>query len=278
MERRILLIECPDRKGLVHQVTGVLYRHGLNVTGNAEFVDRLNGRFFMRTEFEGPPGRGPDEKELRDVLPEGHTIRLVSAGKKRVVILVSKEPHCVGDLLVRHAYDQLPAEILAVVGNHERLRPLVEGFGVPFHHVPSEGRSREAHEAALEKLLGPLRPDLLVLAKYMRILGPSFVARFERRIVNIHHSFLPAFVGAQPYRQAYERGVKIIGATAHFVTSDLDQGPIIAQSVVAVDHSHDAEDMAQRGMDAEKTALARGLQLVLEDRVFVSGNRTVVFE
>jgi len=278
MPQQLLLIECPDRKGLVHEVTGVLYRHGLNVTGNAEFVDRTNNKFFMRTEFEGGLDQRPGLEELRAILPEGHRIKLVETRKKRIAILVSKEPHCLGDLLIRHAYDQLHAEIVTVIGNHDRLKSLVEKFGIPFQLVSAENKTREVHEAELLKAIEPYAPEYLVLAKYMRILSPTFVSRYDQRIVNIHHSFLPAFAGAQPYKQAYERGVKIIGATAHFVTGDLDQGPIIAQSVVPVDHSHGARDMAQRGMDVEKIALARALNLVLEDRVFVSGNRTVIFE
>ena len=278
MPRQVLLIECPDRKGLVHEITGVLYCHGMNVTGNAEFVDRINNRFFMRTEFEGALDQRPEVAELRALLPEGHRVRLAECRKRNIVLLVTREPHCLGDLLIRHAFGQLSANIQAVIGNRERLRPLVEKFNIPYHFLPSDGLTRGAHEAGLLKVLEPLAPEYLVLAKYMRVLSPDFVARYEQRIVNIHHSFLPAFAGAEPYRQAYERGVKIIGATAHFVTADLDQGPIIAQSVIPVDHSQGAQDMAKLGMDVEKVALARALRLVLEDRVFVSGNRTIIFE
>jgi formyltetrahydrofolate deformylase len=158
------------------------------------------------------------------------------------------------------------------------LAPLAERFGIPFHHIGHEGRDRAAHEAEILEVVERYQPDYLVLAKYMRVLTPAFVDRFVRRIVNIHHSFLPAFAGASPYQQAYERGVKIVGATAHFVTADLDQGPIIAQDVIPIDHTHGPAEIAQAGRDVEKIVLARGLRLVLQDRVFVSGNRTVIFD
>lgn len=180
--------------------------------------------------------------------------------------------------MLRHASGELEADVVAVLSNHRELGVLARRFGVRFIAVPSEGIDRAAHERALEAQLSRLRPEFLVLAKYMRILSPELVSRYAGRIINIHHSFLPAFVGAQPYRQAAERGVKIIGATAHFVTEELDQGPIISQGVVPVDHSHGVRDMAQAGRDVEKIVLARALKLVFEDRIFVSGNRTVIFD
>ena len=190
--------------------------------------------------------------------------------------MATKEYHCLGDLLLRHAHDDLGAEIQAVVANHALLEPLVRRFGVPFRLVSHEGIGREDHEAALLEALNGFDPEFVVLAKYMRILGPSFIGRYPRRMVNIHHSFLPAFVGPSPYRQAARRGVKIIGATAHFVTELLDEGPIIAQSVIPVDHTVTAEEMARAGRDVEKIVLAQALRLVFEDRVFLSGNRTVI--
>jgi formyltetrahydrofolate deformylase len=167
---------------------------------------------------------------------------------------------------------------MAVAGNHATLGPLAERFDVPFHHVPHEGLERAAHEQAVVEVIDSYAPEFVVLAKYMRVLTPAFVARYRGRIINIHHSFLPAFIGASPYRQAFERGVKIIGATAHFVTDSLDEGPIIAQAVTPVDHTHTAADMAQAGRDVEKVVLARALRLVFEERVLVSGNRTVIFD
>lgn len=278
MPTHILLIDCPDEKGLVHRVTGVLYRRGGNVISNHEFVDRNAGQFFMRTEFSGELEPGEMVRELREVLPAAASIRLADNVPRRIVVLATKEPHCLGDLLIRHEYGELNARILAVIANHETLRSLVERFGLPFHHVSHLEMDREEHEAAILDLLNGYAPDYVVLAKYMRILSPEFVRQHERRMINIHHSFLPAFMGAQPYHQAFERGVKIIGATAHYVTAGLDTGPIIAQSVIPIDHGYTAADMARAGRDVEKIVLARALKLVFEERVFLSGNRTIIFE
>jgi formyltetrahydrofolate deformylase len=274
----ILLIDCPDETGLVHRITGVLFRHGGNVVSNHEFVDRIAGHFFMRTEFSGDLDPLPVVTELKAILPAAATIRLADAVPRRIVVLATKEPHCLGDLLIRHEYGELNASIAAVIANHDTLGSLVERFGIPFHHVGHENIDREEHEAAVSKLLAEYDPEYIVLAKYMRILSPEFVAPYPARIINIHHSFLPAFMGAQPYRQAFERGVKIIGATAHYVNSGLDTGPIISQSVIPIDHGYSAADMARAGRDVEKIVLARALKLVFEERVFLSGNRTIIFE
>jgi len=274
----LLLVECPDRRGLVHEITGVLFRHQCNVTSNHEFVDAQANRFFMRTEFFGDVGAAEILKETSRLLPAGGTARLAPRGKRRVVVLASREHHCLADLLVRHAFNEINAGLLAVISNHETLRPLVEKFGIPFHHLSHEDRTREDHEAAIQKLLVALQPEWLVLAKYMRVLSADFVARYAHRTVNIHHSFLPAFVGAKPYQQAFERGVKVIGATAHFVTGKLDEGPIILQQVIPVDHTHSAADMAQAGRDVEQMVLSRALKLVFEERVFLNGNRTIIFD
>lgn len=274
----ILRIECADEKGLVHKITGVLYRHGCNVVHNGEFVDREGVRFFMRTEFSGGSAIGSIAGRIRRLLPRGAVVELAPRRKKSIVIFATKEPHCLGDLLLRHAYDELHADVLAVVSNHAFLGPLARKFGVPFHRVSADGVSRSAHEAAVLRVLSVYRPEYLVLAKYMRIFSPEFVGRYRNRIVNIHHSFLPAFVGANPYQQAADRGVKIIGATAHFVSDELDRGPIIAQDVIPVDHSHAPSEMAQAGRDVEKIVLARALKLAFEDRIFVSGNKTVLFD
>ena len=276
--RHVLLVECPDRRGLVHEITGVLLRHHCNVTSNHEFVDVEGNRFFMRTEFTGEVDAASVVDETKKLLPTGGTARLAKHGKRRVVVFASREHHCLADLLVRHAFDELNAELLAVISNHDTLRPFVEKFGIPFHHVSHQGCSREEHEATIESLLNTLNPEWLVLAKYMRVLSAGFVARYARRMVNIHHSFLPAFVGAKPYQQAFERGVKVIGATAHFVTEQLDEGPIILQQVIPVDHTHSAADMAQAGRDVEQIVLSRALKLVFEERVFLSGNRTIIFD
>jgi len=274
----ILLIDCPDETGLVHRVTGVLYRHGCNIVGNSEFVDHSAGHFFMRTEFSGACDTARIAQELRGSLSKFAVIRLAGEAPRKIVVLATKEPHCLGDLLIRHEFGDLPARILAVISNHPTLGDLVRKFGIPFHHLSHEGMERVEHEAALLQQISRYAPDYIVLAKYMRILTPAFVAEYPQRIINIHHSFLPAFTGAGPYRQAFERGVKIIGATAHFVNSGLDTGPIIAQDVTPVDHSHATEDMARAGRDVEQIVLARALRLVFEERVFLSGNRTIIFD
>lgn len=240
-----LLIETEDKKGLIHAVSGVLLKHNLNIEQNNEFVEKSFNRFFMRTDISGEPDEKSLMADLRAVLHDDHHIQLVQKKKKRVVVLVTKEHHCLGDLLLRHRYKEMDIDIVAVIGNYDTLRDLVENFGIPYHVVSHEGHTRESHEEALLKAIEPYRPDYLVLAKYMRILTPLFVGAYSDRIINIHHSFLPAFIGANPYKQAHERGVKIIGATAHFVNNNLDEGPIIAQSILPVDHTHSAIDMAR---------------------------------
>lgn len=277
-KRHILLIKCGDQKGLVHKVTGVLYRHGLNVVSNHEYVDVKQEIFFMRTEFSGAT---EPEKILEDLgreMPISLDAYLTEKRKKRIVVLATKEPHCLGDLLIRHEYEKMNAEILAVISNHGVLRALVEKFGIPYFQLSHQGKSREEHEREILAILSRYEVDYLVLAKYMRILSEEFVAHYNNRIINIHHSFLPAFVGANPYAQAYRRGVKIIGATAHFVTTNLDEGPIVTQGVTTVDHSHTIDDMVRAGEDTEKTVLARALKLAFEDRIFVHENKTVIFD
>ncbi|MDX1906035.1 MAG: formyltetrahydrofolate deformylase [Bacteroidia bacterium] len=274
----VVLIDCADQKGLVHQITGVLYRRDLNITGNQEFVEREQNRFFMRTQFSGEVDEAGLVAALREVLPPDAHIRLTAPRPKKIVILVTKEQHCLGELLVRHQFDELDAQILAVVGNHAHLKPFTHQFGVNFHLVSHEGKTRETHEQELLEVVMRYQPEYLVLAKYMRVLTPAFVSQFPNRIINIHHSFLPAFIGANPYLRAYERGVKIIGATAHFVNNDLDEGPIIVQNVIPVDHTFSLHDMMQSGRDVEKIVLARALKLVLSDKVVVMGNKTIVFD
>jgi formyltetrahydrofolate deformylase len=275
---RLLLVDCPDRRGLIHQITGLLAGAGANIVTNAEFVERDTARFFMRTEFAGGEPVAALLDELRTALPPDANVRLRSATSPRVVVLVSTEHHCLGELLLRHAHGELGADILAVVSNHTILEALTTRFTVPFHHVPHAGISRSEHEQAIESVLAAHAPDYLVLAKYMRVLTADFVSRYRQRIINIHHSFLPAFAGSNPYRQAFERGVKIIGATAHFVTEQLDEGPIIAQAVVPIDHSYRPEEMTQAGRDVEKIVLAKALKLVFEERVYLNGSRTIVFD
>jgi formyltetrahydrofolate deformylase len=275
---RVLLVESEDRPGLVHGVTGVLFRAGLNVVANHEFVDAASHRFYMRTEVCGVIREHELLEEVRTTLPPGAMVRLPGRAPTRIVAMASKEHHCLADLLVRHSFGELPVTIAGVVSNHQNLRPLAEKFGIPFFFIPAEGLSRNEHEAGMLSVLDRLQPEYLVLAKYMRILSGAFVARWPRGIINIHHSFLPAFAGARPYHQAFERGVKVIGATAHFVTEQLDEGPIIEQQVLPVDHSHTPQSLAQAGRDVEQMTLARALRLVFEHRVFLCGRRTVIFD
>lgn len=278
MEKKILLTDCPDAKGLIAKITNICYKHQLNINKNDEFVDHENGRFFMRTELEG---RFNDETllaDLDDALPVGAQRRLVKAGKKRIVILVTKETHCLGDILMKNYAGALDMDIVAVIGNYDTLAELTGKFDIPFHAVSHEDLSRTEHEEQVRALIDGYQPDYVILAKYMRVLTPSFVEAYPRKLINIHHSFLPAFIGARPYRQAFDRGVKLIGATAHFVTDDLDEGPIIEQDVIHVGHAFSADDMAKAGRDVEKSVLSRALELVLNERVFVYGNKTVVFK
>ena len=274
----LLLIHCSDEPGLIHKITGVLVRHGLNIVRNGEFVDREGNQFFMRTEVAGEFAAAEVHEELRRILPASAIIRLTSNHQKPIVLLATKEHHCLSELLVRHEFGELNARVLAVISNHEVLGDLTRKFNIPFHYLPHAGRTREAHEAEVLEVLAGYQPEFVVLAKYMRILSPGFVAHYANRLINIHHSFLPAFVGASPYAQAYARGVKIIGATAHFVNEQLDQGPIIAQSVIPIDHTQSAHEMAQAGRDVEKIVLARSLKLVFDEQVFVHGNKTVIFD
>ena len=281
--REIVLVDCPDEVGLIHRITGVLERARLNIESNHEFVDPLARHFFFRAEVAATtPAASTPAADLREslaaVLPRAARVRVSREERRPLVVLASREPHCLGELLLLDAVGELPGRIVAVVSNHDALRELVARFSVPFHHVPvRDGAPREEHEAALEAVIDPYAPAYLVLARYMRVLSPAFVGRRSDRIVNIHHSFLPAFAGASPYRQAFARGVKLIGATAHFVTAELDAGPIIAQDVIGVDHTYTPERMAQAGRDVEKLVLARAVRLVLEERVFLHGGRTVVF-
>ena len=217
------------------------------------------------------------ESKLKSTLPNGAKISLKKAGKKSLIILATKENHCLGDLLLRQESGELNAEIKAVIANRVELKSLVKRFSIPFFWVDSDGLSREEHEGKVGEIIERFSPDLLALAKYMRILSSDFTSRYEGKIINIHHSFLPAFIGANPYKQAFARGVKIIGATAHFVTNELDEGPIIAQDIIHINHTYSWQDMQKAGRDVEKSVFAHALDLVLHDRVFVNGNKTIVF-
>ncbi len=277
-EQYRILIDCNDEKGLVYKVSSIFFHRNLNIISNNEFVDKAHNKFFMRSVVAGEINPTQLKNELSDVLPKSAHLEVIVPRKKRVVLMATKESHALGDILIRYEAGELDCEIIGVVSNYNLLEPLVSKFGIPFYTVSHEGCSRDEHEQrVLEQLalLGEI--DYMVLAKYMRILTPRFVEAYEDKIINIHHSFLPAFIGANPYKQAYERGVKIIGATAHFVNNHLDEGPIIAQDVIHVTHAYGWEEMQRLGRDVEKIVLSKALKLALEDRIFVHANKTIIF-
>lgn len=274
----IILIQCKDQVGLVAAISGVLAKEGLNIVSLREHVDKAENHFFMRIEIEQEANAPDLERKLQHVLPMDALITVNPLPEKKIVVMVTKEYHCLADILIRHYFKTLGAHVLCVVGNHTILQPICERFDIPFHLVSHEQISKESFEEKIIGILEAEAPDYIVLAKFMRILSPGFTARFPGRIINIHHSFLPAFVGASPYRQAFERGVKLIGATAHFVTNELDEGPIIAQQIIPVTHSYTTTDMVRAGKEIETAVLAKALRLAFDDRVFVYGNKTVVFE
>ena len=276
MENFTLLIETSDDKGLVYKISKVLFEHKLNIEQNSEYVDKDEDKFFMRTVISGDFNSQQLIKDIKIILPNEHIIKLQPQIKKDIVLLVTKESHVLGDLLIRYVSGELNANIKAVISNHNDLGSLVEKFGIPYHFVDTEDLSREGHEQKLIEQIDIYNPEIIVLAKYMRILTEKFVGYYDGKVLNIHHSFLPAFIGANPYKQAYNRGVKIIGATAHFVTNDLDEGPIIFQDITRIDHSFSWQDMRSAGRDVEKIVLSNALQLLLEDKVLVYSNKTVI--
>jgi len=278
MQNYILLVDCSDEKGLIHKITGVLYENGLNIISNSEFVEEESDHFFMRSEFTGEVNEHIIITQLRDVLPDNASIDLIKHRQKKIIIFVTKEHHCLGDLLIKNEYNEMNAEIVAVISNYPDLESLVSKFKIPFYYISHQNKTREDHEEQILTILKKFKHDYIVLAKYMRILTPNFVAKFKNRIINIHHSFLPAFIGAKPYTQAFKRGVKVIGATSHFVNKELDEGPIIVQEVIHVDHKYSVKDMQQAGREVEIIALSKALKLLFEDRVFISNNKTIIFE
>ncbi len=278
-----LLITCADRSGIVQAVSSFLYHHGANITALDQYAtETTGGTYFMRVEFA--LGRLQESLEvIRQAFAQTVAERYqmdwqltLSQPRKKMGILVSKYDHALLELLWRWSRGLLPCDISCVVSNHEDLREAVEGFGVPFHVVKVTKDNKPEAEARIHELMAG--NDLLVLARYMQILSADFVEKWPMRIINIHHSFLPAFVGADPYRQAYDKGVKLIGATAHYVTADLDQGPIIEQDVERVSHRYSVADLRELGEDVERNVLARAVRWHLEDRVIVHGNKTIVFD
>ena len=277
----VLTLSCPDRVGIVHTVTGLLAEHDCNIVDSSQFGDASTGLFFMRVHLTTPEG-GIDLAGLRAALgPVGAAYEMDwqlhdRAARARVVVLVSQLGHCLNDLLYRHSTGALRADLVAVVSNHPDFRQLVEAHGVPFLHVPVTPAGKPEAEGRLLELVRAERAELVVLARYMQVLSDELCAALPDTI-NIHHSFLPSFKGARPYHQAYERGVKLIGATAHYVTAELDEGPIIEQEVARVDHATTPERMVEIGRDLECIALARAVGWHLDHRVLRNGQRTVVF-
>ena len=279
----VLLLSCKDKKGLVAATSDFIYRNSGNIVHADQHVDAEQGIFLQRIEWELGGFRIPRAELSEAFRPIAEKLGMqwelrFSDHVPRIAIFVSKLEHCLYDLLLRHRAGEFQAEIPLVISNHADLRPIVEAFGPGYHHFPITKGTRHAQEAKQMVLLEEQRIDLIVLARYMQILGDDLVNRFRNRMINIHHSFLPAFPGARPYHQAYERGVKIIGATSHYVTAELDQGPIIEQDVVRVSHRDSVEDLMRKGKDLEKVVLARAISLHLRNRVLVYGNKTVVFD
>lgn len=274
----VILIQCKDRVGLVAAITGVLAARRLNIISMREHVDVQANLFFARIVSAQETAVEQLQQELEAVLPENAIISINPEPEKKIVVLVTKEYHCLSDILVRNHFKTLGASVQAVIGNHAVLQDICERFDVPFHFISHENKSKEQFEEELAQQVNAYTFDYLILAKFMRILSPAFVQQFALRIINIHHSFLPAFIGASPYKQAHSRGVKMIGATAHYVTNDLDEGPIIEQQIIHVNHAFSIEDMVKAGKEIEKAVLAKALKLVFEDRVFVYQNKTIVFE
>ncbi len=275
-----LRISAPDRPGLVAGVAGTLFDHGANILEADQYDDHGTGMFFQRIEFEAAGQRLDGLRVAMEALGRRLHLTWVMRDRgttRRMAVFVSHEDHCLYDLLVRHRSGELACDIRLILSNHEVLRPVAQQFGIPFHHVPVAGNDVTGAEALAQRLLDDAAIDLVVLARYMRILSPAMVERWAGRAINIHHSFLPAFSGARPYHQAYDRGVKLIGATAHYVTTVLDDGPIIEQDVTPASHRDSVDDLVRRGRDIERTVLARAVRWHLEDRVLIHGNRTIVF-
>jgi formyltetrahydrofolate deformylase len=279
----ILLIQCPDRPGIVAAISSFLFRHGANITDlDQHSSEEEPGTYFMRLEFQ-TRGLVVPLAQLRALFADqvARSFEMdwrlsLASERKKLAILVSRHDHAMMELLWQWQRGDLRADVTAVISNHGDLRAAAAAFGVPFHHVPNTRDTRPAAEREMLALLDG-RADLVVLARYMQIVSPELAARYANRMINIHHSFLPAFAGADPYRQAHERGVKIVGATAHYVTADLDAGPIIEQDVGRVTHRHSVEDLKAIGRDLERRVFARAVKWHCEDRVLVHGNKTVVF-
>lgn len=274
----VLTLSCPDGPGIVHAVTGLIAGYGGNIAQSQQFGDPDTGRFFMRVEIENTSREAMDAGMLGLVERFGMDYKLVAQGQAvRTILMVSKEGHCLTDLLFRHRSQGLDIDPVAVIGNHTDLAPIAEFYGVPFHHIPVTKETKAAAEDQLLALVKELDAQLVVLARYMQVLSDRVCEELAGNVINIHHSFLPSFKGARPYAQAHDRGVKIIGATAHYVTADLDEGPIIEQDVARVTHADSVAELVSIGQDVERRVLAQAVKWHCESRVLLNGNRTVVF-
>ncbi len=277
-----LTVQGPHRKGIVTSLAAVLNGYGATILDSNHYSDGPTGMFFQRLQFDVSTlaDRVMLEQGLRELAERFEmTWRVCYAERKRrIAIFASKQEHCLYDLLIRHRAGELPCEVAMVLSNHGDAGPIAKHFGVPFHYLPVTPETRSQQESTAAEVIDRANVDLIVLARYMQILTPTFVARYPHRIINVHHSFLPSFVGASPYRQAHEKGVKMIGATSHYVTTDLDQGPIIEQATVRCAHRDSVEDLVRRGRDLEKQVLAAAVRWHLDDRVLVHAGKTVVFD
>jgi formyltetrahydrofolate deformylase len=275
----VLTLSCPDRPGIVHAVTGRLAAHGCNIRDAQQYGSAHSSQFFLRVHIDSPTAPQPLREDLTSLAAEfAMTWSLDDCtAEPAVLVLVSRQGHCLNDLLYRWRSGYLPGRLAAVASNHDDLRALTASYDVPFHHLPVTDASRPAQEARILDLVAETGAELVILARYMQVLSAKVCAALPGRIINIHHSFLPSFRGGRPYDQAFAHGVKLIGATAHYVTADLDEGPIIEQEVARVSHQHEAADLAAVGRDLECVALARAVRWHLEHRVLLDGQRTVVF-
>jgi formyltetrahydrofolate deformylase len=281
--RAILLLSCKDVKGIVAEISHFISTYDGNIIHSSQHKDQSTNTFFMRIEWDLNKFQIPAEKIKSAFEPIAEKFNMnwnihFPSEKARMVIFVSKLDHCLLELLWRHKEGEIESEIVHIISNHEDARPVAEFFGIPYTVINKKGPDKSAAEKKELELLKECDADLIVLARYMQILSSDFVAEYQNRIINIHHSFLPAFVGAKPYHQAFEKGVKIIGTTSHYVTEDLDQGPIIAQDVVQITHRDSVEDLVRKGKNLEKFVLSRAVQLHLEHKIHVYGNKTIVFE
>jgi len=279
MNELTILISCPDQVGLVTNITSVLAAHQLNIIAMREFVDEANKAFFTRIACTGNlENKIRLEQKLLESLPPEAEVNVIGQQEKQIAVLVTKEYHCLAEILIKNQFKTLGANVKCVIGNYESLRDFTEKLGIPYFYVDHNGKDKTQFEKEIKAILNQFDLNYLVLAKFMRILSAEFVKDYDGKVINIHHSFLPAFIGANPYRQAFERGVKIIGATAHFVTDHLDEGPIITQHTTHIDHNFGVKEMVRAGKEIEKKVLLEALELIFEDRVFVSGNKTVIFK